>query len=95
MMQSVALIASAEENSIAMDGPCEIPRRVTVEGVQGLVENGVACDVLTSGMAAVISANDPADEKFQLNATQANLAVGLIGIQKCIDLGVLDITAQP
>jgi len=88
--QAVALIASAAANSVAMDGQCEIPRRVTIEGVLGLVENGVACDVLTSGMATVVSSVDPADETFRLTTAQARLAVGFVGLEKCVDLGVLN-----
>lgn len=87
--QAVAMIASASANGIPVDGECRIPRRLTVDGVDGLIENGVACDLLTSGAATVIGAADPADECFALSAQQSRAIVDQIGAPKCIDLGIL------
>ncbi len=89
LRQAVALVASAAANGVLMDAECEISRRVTVKDVEGLVENGVSCDILTSGMATVILSDNPAGECFQLTAEQSRKAVGLVGIRKCFDLGVL------
>ena len=89
LRQAVALIASAAANGITMDEDCLIPRRVLVEDVSGLVENGVACDIATSGMATVIPSENPADECFSLTAKQSRTAVGLVGLKKCFDLGIL------
>jgi len=91
--QAAALAASAAANGIFLDGPCSLPRKVEVDGVRGFVENGVSCDILVSGMASVIPANDPLDETFQLNAEQANAVCGLIGLKKCVDLGLLPLDA--
>jgi len=91
---AVATVASAAANRVSMDGCCQIPRRLTVEGVYGCVENGVACAVLESGMGTIIPSADPADERFHLTAKQARQAVGLVGLQKCIDLGVLSSEAM-
>jgi hypothetical protein len=87
--QAVALIASAAANGIIMDGECRVPRRLAVEGVSGLVENGVACDILTSGTASVESAENPADEYFVLTPAQAKRVTGILGVPKCVDLGVV------
>lgn len=88
--QAAALAASAAANGVFLDGPCRLPRRVEVDGVKGFVENGVACDILVSRMADIISAENPADEVFILSAAQANGVVGLIGLKKCVDLGILE-----
>ncbi len=88
LRQAAALVASAAANGLAMDGACRIPRQVNVDGVEGVVENGVACDILTSGMAAIISAKYPSNEFFDLTGEQARKAVGLVGLRKCVDLGV-------
>lgn len=61
-----------------------------MDGVAGLVENGVACDILTSGLGSVPSVRNPAEEIFQLTTDQARQAVGLIGLRKCADLGVIE-----
>lgn len=90
LRQSIALAASASANGVSLDAACRIPRRVTVEGIDGFVENGVSCDVLTSGMATVLPAGrDAADEVFELTANQAQVVTGYVGIRKCIDLGIL------
>jgi uncharacterized protein len=89
LRQAVVIVASAAANGISMDGACHIPRRLNIEDVSGLVENGVACDILTSGLATVIPSENPAEESFDLTATQSRTAVGLVGLRKCVDLGVL------
>jgi hypothetical protein len=95
LRQSVALAASASANGVSLDCECDIPRKVTIEGVEGFVENGVSCDILTSGMASVIISptNDPADEVFRLTAAQAQAVSGFIGLRKCVDLGIRSASA--
>lgn len=87
--QAVAVIASAAANGIDMSGACRVPRRVVVDAVEGVVENGVACDLLTSNAVSVEGAANPADEHFVLSALQAAAIVGLLGQRKCVDLGIL------
>ena len=89
LRQAVALVASASANGIQLDGECEIPRRVTVEGVFGLVENGVACDILSSGLGSIVLSENPADESFRLSSDQARKVVGFIGTKKGTDLGII------
>lgn len=88
LRQAVALVASAAANGIRMDRGCRIPRRLEVQGVAGLIENGVACDILTSGMGDLIAAPQPSDEVFSLTERQSRQAIGLVGLLKCRDLGV-------
>jgi hypothetical protein len=89
LRQAAALVASAAVNGITMDDACEVPRRLQVEDVQGYIENGVSCDILTSGTASVIPAGDPANERFLLTAEQSRKVIGHIGLRKCADLGVV------
>jgi hypothetical protein len=93
LRQAVALAAAAAANGVFLSETCVIPRRVTVEGVNGLVENGVACDIITSGSGALISAPDPGDEAFRLSSDQARAVVGWVGLRKCVDLGVMPASA--
>jgi hypothetical protein len=87
--QAVALIASASANGVQMDSACEIPRQLVIEDVAGLIENGVSCDIITSGFAMLLPHANPALERFSLNADQARRAVGLVGLCKCVDLGII------
>lgn len=89
LRQAVAVAASAAANGIPLDEACRIPRKLVVEGVAGLIENGVACDLLTSGSVALVTAPDPADECFDLSAVQARAIIGMIGLRKATDLGVV------
>jgi len=89
LRQMVALVASASANGIRLDGACIVPRRVEVFGVKALVENGVSCDLVTSGAAVLNSAPNPADETFSLTAEQTRGAVGMVGRKKCFDLGAI------
>lgn len=89
LRQAVAVVASAAANGIPMDGACQVPRRLVVDDVAGLVENGVACDLLTSGSVSIVAAPDPANELFDLSASQADAIIGLIGRSKACDLGII------
>jgi len=91
LRQAAALAASAAANSVFLDGPCDLPRRVTVDGVHGFIENGVSCDIMVSQLATVLPAADPADEVFRLTAKQAATVVRLIGAERCADLGILSL----
>jgi hypothetical protein len=95
LRQAVAVVASAAANGISMSGECRVPRKLIVDGVVGLVENGVACDLLTSNAVSVEKASDPADEVFSISAQQARAIIGLLGQRKCIDLGVLSPVVPP
>lgn len=92
LRQAAAVAATAVANSLSLDGPCRVPRRVEIEGVSGLVENGVACDLVTSGSATLVPARSPADECFDLSESQSRAVVGLLGMRKCVDLGLLPST---
>ena len=94
LRQSVAIASSAAAHSIPMDGACRIPRKVIVDGVAGLIENGVACDLITSGSVTLVEARDPADECFDLSASQARAIIGFIGHRKAVDLGIITTPAE-
>jgi len=89
LRQAVAVVASAAANGIDMTGACRIPRRLVVDGVEGLIENGVACDLLTSNAATVDAAPDPANECLVLTSRQSAAITSMVGARKCTDLGVL------
>lgn len=70
--QAAALAASALTNRVLIEAGAFLPRRITFEGFDGLVENGVGRDILKSGLADLINAAAPKDEVFIL--TSAGLA---------------------
>ena len=95
LRQAAALAASCAASGQFLDGPCLLPRRVEVDGVRGFIENGVACDILVSQMADIVPAENPADEMFSLSGAQAKVVAGLIGLRKCVDIGIFRARDQP
>jgi hypothetical protein len=89
LRQAAAVAASASANGIPLDEAADVPRKVTIDGVAAFVENGVCCDILTSGLAQVIPGDPPENEMFRLSREQSRLVVGMIGHRKAVDLGLL------
>ena len=67
--QAAALAASAISNRVLIEDGALIPRSMSIEGVQFVVENGVGRDILKSGLAALVTASTPASEMFRLTST--------------------------
>lgn len=74
-----ALIASAAAYGILVREGAIIPRKFQFQDVVGIIENGVARDILKAGLATLRTAADPRDEAFALNSAQADLIVKLVG----------------
>jgi len=84
-----ALIASAAAHGLPIVAGVCIPRLFNYGGVEGIIENGVARDLLKAEMATLISANDPCNEVFELNAQQCKMMVGLVGEGLLHSIGLL------
>jgi len=83
------LIASAIAHELEfVPGVC-VPRKLAYEGVGGIIENGVARDILKAGMAILEPAADPADEAFRLEAPHIMLITELYGHEELELRGVL------
>ena len=76
-----ALVASAAAHGISIEAGARIPRRFRYEDVEGIIENGVARDILKAEIASMQPAKDPRDEVFILNEAQASLIIHLVGRQ--------------
>lgn len=74
-----ALIASASAHGLQFKEGVRVPRSFVFEGVEGIIENGVARDMLKAGMASLIASDDPIREAFELDARQCELLAGLVG----------------
>jgi hypothetical protein len=59
------------------------------KGVDGLIENGVSCDIVTGGLGELVGAADPRNEAFALTRAKTRSVVGLIGLRKAVDLGIV------
>lgn len=88
--QAVALVAAAAANGVMLRPGALISRRVTIEEVDAFVENGVSCDLATSGLAKIIPAPQAADEQFLLDADGCSTVEMLVGAQRLRDLGILE-----
>lgn len=84
-----ALIASASAHGLTLEPGVRIPRSFVYEGVEGVIENGVARDLLKAEMAQLVPAADPRAEHFVLSADHIALIVDLIGEEALVDRGLL------
>jgi uncharacterized protein len=66
-----------------------IPRSFVIEGVEGVIENGVARDLLKAEMAQLVPSADPRAEHFALSTDQIALIIDLIGEEALLDRGLL------
>jgi hypothetical protein len=84
-----ALIASASAHGLMLEPGVRIPRSFVHEGVEGVIENGVARDILKAGMAELVPAPDPRAELFALSSRHIALIVDLVGAEALVDRGLL------
>jgi hypothetical protein len=89
LRSAYALIASASAHGLTLEPGVQIPRRFVYQGVEGIIENGVARDILKAQMAHLVPAADPRDERFALSADHIALIVDLIGEEALADRGLL------
>lgn len=83
------MIASAIAHELELLPGVRVPRKLTYEGVDGIIENGVARDILKAGMALLEPAVDPIDEEFRLEVEHIGLIVELYGLEALEFRGLL------
>lgn len=84
-----ALAVAASLNEGNLDAGAEIPRTFIYDGIPGILENGVANDIIGTGIAEIISAHDPADEQFCVTADGARAIRRLLGEDLLDTLGLI------
>lgn len=84
-----ALVASAAAHGLPLSPNVPISRCFAYNGVQAIIENGVARDILKAGMATLLPSSDASSERFALSAAQVQIIVDLVGKQQLIDRGLL------
>ena len=84
-----ALIASAAAHNLLFQDITEVPRTFNYEDVIGIIENGVARDILKAGMASLISADNPIDERFVINTKQLDIIINLVGYRHLTERGLM------
>jgi hypothetical protein len=86
--QAATLAASAIENRVMLEPGAQLPRRLYVEGVEFIIENGVGCDMLSSGMVTL--ADDTSTrEILRLTDNGFQYLLKTLGAAFLIDAGVL------
>lgn len=84
-----ALVAAASASGLPLIKGVQIPRRFTYQGVTGVIENGVARDILKAGMAQLVPHDNPVQEAFELSEVHIRILSGLVGTQQLVRLGLL------
>lgn len=86
--QAATLVASMHMNCICAAPGCHIPRRLTVDGISAVIENGAGNDILTSGMAVLLAPVLPGNEVFVLTPGGFDYVVRSLGRQYLESLGI-------
>ncbi|MDR3486582.1 MAG: GIY-YIG nuclease family protein [Bradyrhizobium sp.] len=86
--QAATLAASAIENRVMLEPGALLPRRLRVQDVELIIENGAGNDMLSSDMV-VLADNMPTNEILQLTAIGFQYLVQELGAAWLVDAGVL------
>ncbi len=86
--QAGAIVATALANSVLLEPDCLLPRRLTIENVEYIVENGVGRDMVSNGMIEVHSGEDTY-ETLRLTPAGYRFVVNTFGVDTLVSAGVL------
>lgn len=84
-----ALIASASASGQQFAPGVQLPRAFTYQGVEAIIENGVARDIAKAGMADLIGSDDPRREAFRLSAGHIGIISNLVGATLLVERGLI------
>lgn len=87
---SKAIVASAICNEVTLEVGAIIPRRLVVDGVECVIENGCGGDMIHANMVvAVEPRTTPIEEQIKLTSSGLKAVIGHIGRPALEDYGVL------
>ncbi|WP_156681102.1 GIY-YIG nuclease family protein [Sphingomonas profundi] len=86
--QAGAIVATALANDVMLEPGCLLPRRLEIEGVEYIIENGVGRDMVSNGMIEVHDAT-VTYETLKLTRLGYVFVVKTFGASTLIDAGVL------
>ena len=86
--QAGAIVATALANGVLLEPGCLLPRRLEIEGVEYIIENGVGRDMVSNGM---IEIHEPTLTRETLKLTDAGYAFVVKAFSEAtlMDAGVL------
>ena len=84
-----ALIASASASGQQFVPGVRLPRAFSYQGVEAIIENGVARDIVKAAMADLIASKDPQHEAFRLSADHVALLATLVGRTSLTERGLI------
>jgi hypothetical protein len=87
---AAALAASAIANRVLIEPGCLIPRRLTIEGKEMAVENGVGAYILKAGLATLSLGVADGFEVFELDERAVETLLGLSDFSLLLDAGVVE-----
>ncbi|WP_431280877.1 GIY-YIG nuclease family protein [Humitalea sp. 24SJ18S-53] len=86
-----AIAASAISNCAMLHTGAIIPRRLVIEGVECIIENGCGGDMIHASMVEPVEPRaKPLDETLRLTAKGFAAVVAFIGQDKLVDYGILE-----
>lgn len=86
--QAGTILATALANEVLLAPGCLLPRRLTVEGIEYIIENGAGRDMVSNGMIEIDDAT-PTRETLRLSPAGFKFVVSTFSTSTLIDAGVL------
>lgn len=86
--QAGAIVATALANGVLLQPDCLLPRRLMVDDVEYIIENGVGRDMVSNGMIEIHDAT-ATRETLKLTAAGYAFVLNAFGASTLIDAGVL------
>jgi hypothetical protein len=87
--QAGALLASAIENRVLLEPGALIPRRLSVEGIEYIIENGAGRDMVSNGMITLAD-DTKTYEILRLSTSGYRFLLATFGAGALIDAGILE-----
>ncbi|HEY1630456.1 MAG TPA: hypothetical protein VGF56_04035 [Rhizomicrobium sp.] len=86
--QAATIVASAIANRIVLEVGARLPRRLEIAGRDFIIENGVGCDMLSSGMVQLVDST-PKYEVLGLTEDGYRYVLQKMDNELLVDAGIL------
>jgi hypothetical protein len=86
-----AIAASAIANGVVLQEGAVIPRRLVIEGVECVIENGCGGDMMHAGLVKPVEPRGvPLGERLRLTARGLAAVIAHVGQHRLVDYGILE-----
>lgn len=86
-----AIAASAISNAVMLEPGALLPRRLMIDGVECVIENGCGGDMIAAGLVEPVEPRSvPLEERLRLTPRGLHAVIGCVGRHRLVDYGVIE-----